>query len=121
MLAWVSRRTGVGAACRVRRRARLKLPRPLLHSGDLNFSLRGLKTAVMTQYRKFGTHVCEQSRADLAASTQAAIVDVLVAKALRRAAKSGTRRSSWPAALVPTCACARSSTRVSTALAQRVH
>ena len=29
-----------------------KLPRPLLHSGDLDFSFAGLKTAVMTQHRK---------------------------------------------------------------------
>ncbi|HLL18142.1 MAG TPA: tRNA (adenosine(37)-N6)-threonylcarbamoyltransferase complex transferase subunit TsaD, partial [Rubrivivax sp.] len=36
--------------------------------------------------------VCEQSRADLAASTQAAIVDVLVAKALRALKVSGTQR-----------------------------
>ncbi|HLL11869.1 MAG TPA: tRNA (adenosine(37)-N6)-threonylcarbamoyltransferase complex transferase subunit TsaD [Rubrivivax sp.] len=69
-----------------------KLPRPLLHSGDLHFSFAGLKTAVMTQYRKLGTNVCEQSRADLAASTQAAIVDVLVAKSIRALEMSGTRR-----------------------------
>jgi N6-L-threonylcarbamoyladenine synthase len=68
------------------------LPRPLLHSGDLDFSFAGLKTAVMTQARKLGPNVCEQSRADLAASTQAAIVDVLVAKALRALKDSGTRR-----------------------------
>jgi len=68
------------------------LPRPLLHSGDLDFSFAGLKTAVMTQARKLGLNVCEQSRADLAASTQAAIVDVLVAKALRALKDSGTRR-----------------------------
>lgn len=69
-----------------------KLPRPLLHSGDLDFSFAGLKTAVMTQYRKLGPNVCEQPRADLAASTQAAIVDVLVAKSLRALEMSGTQR-----------------------------
>jgi N6-L-threonylcarbamoyladenine synthase len=68
------------------------LPRPLLHSGNLDFSFAGLKTAVMTQARKLGPNVCEQSRADLAASTQAAIVDVLVAKALRALKDSGTQR-----------------------------
>jgi N6-L-threonylcarbamoyladenine synthase len=57
------------------------LPRPLLHSGDLDFSFAGLKTAVLTQTRKLG-NVCEQARADLAASTQAAIVEVLVKKSL---------------------------------------
>ncbi len=68
------------------------LPRPLLHSGNLDFSFAGLKTAVMMQARKLGPNVCEQARADLAASTQAAIVDVLVAKALRALRESGTRR-----------------------------
>jgi len=66
------------------------LPRPLLHSGDLDFSFAGLKTAVMTQHRKLaGT---PQEKSDLAASTQAAIVDVLVAKSLRALKDSGTKR-----------------------------
>ena len=69
-----------------------KLPRPLLHSGNLDFSFAGLKTAVMTQVRKLGSNVCEQERVDMAASTQAAIVDVLVAKSLRALKMSGTRR-----------------------------
>ncbi len=68
------------------------LPRPLLHSGDLDFSFAGLKTAVMTQARKLGADVSEQVNADLAASTQAAIVDVLVAKSLRALKESGTQR-----------------------------
>jgi N6-L-threonylcarbamoyladenine synthase len=69
-----------------------KLPRPLLHSGNLDFSFAGLKTAVMTQARKLGANIGDQSRADLAASTQAAIVDVLVAKSLRALKDSGVRR-----------------------------
>jgi N6-L-threonylcarbamoyladenine synthase len=68
------------------------LPRPLLHSGDLDFSFAGLKTAVMTQVKKLGSNVCEQAKADLAASTQAAIVDVLVAKTLRALKASGSLR-----------------------------
>jgi N6-L-threonylcarbamoyladenine synthase len=72
------------------------LPRPLLHSGNLDFSFAGLKTAVMTQVRKLekalGNEINEQTRADVAASTQAAIVDVLVAKSLRALRDSGTRR-----------------------------
>ncbi len=68
------------------------LPRPLLHSGDLDFSFAGLKTAVMTQARKLGPEMSAQQRADLAASAQAAIVDVLVAKALRALKDSGTQR-----------------------------
>ncbi len=68
------------------------LPRPLLHSGNLDFSFAGLKTAVMTQYRKLGTNVCDQARADLAAATQAAIVDVLVAKSLRALQQTSLKR-----------------------------
>jgi N6-L-threonylcarbamoyladenine synthase len=68
------------------------LPRPLLHSGDLDFSFAGLKTAVMTRLQKLGTNVCEQARADLAASTQRAIVDVLVAKSLRALKDTGLQR-----------------------------
>ncbi len=58
-----------------------KLPRPLLHSGDLDFSFAGLKTAVLTQVRQLGDGL-EARKADLAASTQAAIVEVLLKKSL---------------------------------------
>jgi len=68
------------------------LPRPLLHSANLDFSFAGLKTAVMMQARKLGPNICEQGRADLAASTQAAIVDVLVAKSLRALQATDGRR-----------------------------
>jgi N6-L-threonylcarbamoyladenine synthase len=76
-----------------------KLPRPLLHSGDLDFSFAGLKTAVMVQVGK-----CVQAQggqaqdlspavlADLAASTQAAIVEVLVKKSLTALKQSGLKR-----------------------------
>ncbi len=68
------------------------LPRPLLHSGDLNFSFAGLKTAVLTQARKIEGLPCEQPRADLAASTQAAIVEVLVKKSLKAIEVTGLKR-----------------------------
>jgi N6-L-threonylcarbamoyladenine synthase len=70
----------------------IALPRPLLHSGNLDFSFAGLKTAVMTRLRAMGPAPSETQRADLAASTQAAIVDVLVAKTLRAMKDSGQRR-----------------------------
>ncbi len=69
------------------------LPRPLLHSGNLDFSFSGLKTAVMTQLRKVGgSNVCEQDKANLAAATQAAIVDVLVHKSMAALKASGLAR-----------------------------
>ncbi len=72
--------------------AAFELPRPLLHSGNLDFSFAGLKTAVMTRVQKLGDNVCDQSRADLAAATQEAIVDVLVAKSMRALKDTGLRR-----------------------------
>ncbi|MEZ5616358.1 MAG: tRNA (adenosine(37)-N6)-threonylcarbamoyltransferase complex transferase subunit TsaD [Rhodocyclaceae bacterium] len=62
------------------RPGRFALPRPMLHSGDLNFSFSGLKTAVLTQVRRLTPDAGNQ--ADLCAEFQAAIVEVLSAKAL---------------------------------------
>jgi len=65
-----------------------KLPRPLLHSGNLDFSFAGLKTAVMTQAKKLGEDF-QARKADLAASTEASIVDVLLKSRSRLCAKPG--------------------------------
>ncbi|MBI5007650.1 MAG: tRNA (adenosine(37)-N6)-threonylcarbamoyltransferase complex transferase subunit TsaD [Nitrosomonadales bacterium] len=66
---------------------RFKLPRPMLHSGDLDFSFSGLKTAVLTLTQQ---HVLDdQTRADIAHAAQEAIVDVLATKALSALGKTG--------------------------------
>ncbi len=67
------------------------LPRPMLHSGDLDFSFSGLKTAVATAARKLG-NACEAARADLAASFQRAAVDLLVAKSMAALRQVGSKR-----------------------------
>ncbi|AMD47000.1 tRNA (adenosine(37)-N6)-threonylcarbamoyltransferase complex transferase subunit TsaD [Bordetella holmesii] len=74
--------------------SRFELPRPMLHSGDLDFSFSGLKTAVLTRVKAATQNgaLDEQSRADLAAATQAAIIDVLAAKSIRALKASGLRR-----------------------------
>ena len=72
------------------RAGRIKLPRPMLHSHDLNFSFSGLKTAVMLQVKDRALDA--QARADVAAEFQAAIVDVLVAKSAAAVAQSGLAR-----------------------------
>ncbi|KRD25208.1 MULTISPECIES: tRNA (adenosine(37)-N6)-threonylcarbamoyltransferase complex transferase subunit TsaD [Acidovorax] len=71
--------------------AAFKLPRPLLHSGNLDFSFAGLKTAVLTQAKKLGDEL-QVRKADLAASTEAAIVDVLVKKTLTALKQTGLKR-----------------------------
>lgn len=58
----------------------IAFPRPMLSDG-LDFSFSGLKTAVVTYVREHS----QVSDADVAASFQAAVVDVLVAKLLRAA------------------------------------
>jgi N6-L-threonylcarbamoyladenine synthase len=58
---------------------RFKLPRPMLHSGDLDFSFSGLKTAVLTQV---GRGLEAGNAADLAAEFQEAVTEVLTTKAL---------------------------------------
>jgi N6-L-threonylcarbamoyladenine synthase len=68
------------------------LPRPLLRKDNLDFSFAGLKTAVWTQLRKLGDAPTDEARADLAASTQAAIVEVLVKKSLLALKATGLKR-----------------------------
>jgi len=74
---------------------RFVLPRPMLHSGDLDFSFSGLKTAVLTKVKQHSQDpggLSDQTRADLAAATQAAIVDVLSAKAIKALKQTGLKR-----------------------------
>jgi N6-L-threonylcarbamoyladenine synthase len=70
---------------------RFDLPRPKLHSADLDFSFSGLKTAVMMRMKTL-TPGDAQARADLAASTQEAIVSVLAAKAGKALQQTGLKR-----------------------------
>jgi len=70
---------------------RFELPRPMLGSGGLDFSFSGLKTAVLTRVKAMGK-LDEGARRDLAASFQAAIVDVLVAKCVRALDREGLER-----------------------------
>jgi N6-L-threonylcarbamoyladenine synthase len=72
-----------------------KLPRPLLHSGNFDFSFAGLKTAVLTQAQKLGPDLHNPStthKADLCASTEAAIVEVLLKKSMAALKATGMRR-----------------------------
>lgn len=69
---------------------RFTLPRPMLASGDLNFSFSGLKTAVLTVINQ--QRLDDRARADIAAEFQAAIVDVLVAKSLTALDRTGLKQ-----------------------------
>ena len=67
---------------------RYRLPRPMLASGDLEFSFSGLKTAVLTLVKKEGL----AHKSDIAAGFQAAVVDVLAGKCLAALRHTGLAR-----------------------------
>ena len=67
---------------------RFAFPRAMMASGNLDFSFSGLKTSVLTRVRSLGA-LDERTRADLAASFQQAIVDVLVSKCLQALEREG--------------------------------
>jgi N6-L-threonylcarbamoyladenine synthase len=66
---------------------RFSLPRPMLRSGDFDFSFSGLKTAVLTAARDHALN--ETERSDLAAEFQEAVTEVLATKALAAAKHCG--------------------------------
>jgi N6-L-threonylcarbamoyladenine synthase len=71
------------------------LPRSFLHEDRLDFSFSGLKTAVRYLIRDLsgGTHVLTPAQtADVAASFQQAVVDVLTAKCRQALRRSGATR-----------------------------
>jgi len=69
--------------------AAFAFPRALRNDGTHNFSLSGLKTAVIREMRRMEAAGEEPDLADVAASFQEAIVDVQVEKSLAAAASQG--------------------------------
>ncbi len=57
----------------------IRLPRPLMHDGTLNFSFSGLKTAILREWNKQKDH-SEKIVSAFAHEVQEAITDVLAAK-----------------------------------------
>ena len=57
----------------------LRLPRPMLHSGELTFSFSGLKTAVLTRTKK-REPLDERTKKMIALEFENAVTDVLIAK-----------------------------------------
>ena len=75
----------------------VRLPRPMLASGDLDFSFSGLKTAVLTLARKEASGgapdgLAPERKADIAREFQDAVVDVLASKAVAALGATGQRR-----------------------------
>lgn len=72
--------------------AAVKLPRPLLHDGSLNFSFSGLKTAVLQYTQKVPVSVPGTVANNLCASFQQAVCDVLAAKTGAALQQTGVTR-----------------------------
>jgi N6-L-threonylcarbamoyladenine synthase len=70
----------------------VRLPRPMSWKGNLEFSFSGLKTAVVQYLAQHGLPKSEQATADLCASFQRVVVEVLVAKALEACTVRGIAR-----------------------------
>lgn len=62
-------------------KARFKLPRPMLNSGDLNFSFSGLKTAVLTLVNQHQPLTAEM-QADIAWEFQESVTEILTTKCM---------------------------------------
>jgi N6-L-threonylcarbamoyladenine synthase len=71
--------------------ASIRFPRAMADSGDYDFSLSGLKTAVLRYVKGERQAGREVGLADLAASFQEAIVDVQVAKTMRAATETDSK------------------------------
>ena len=68
--------------------SKFKLPRPMLHSGDLNFSFSGLKTAVLTLVNN-NQPLDNQMTADIALEFQEAVTEILTAKCMAALRETG--------------------------------
>jgi len=67
-------------------------PRALMERGNFNFSFSGLKTAVLNYLAQQRPEFIREHLSDIAASFQAAVVDVLVAKTLEAARVLGMQQ-----------------------------
>ena len=70
----------------------ITLPIPMLHRDDLEFSFSGLKTAVARHVQQHGVPTTDAGMADLCASFQRSVVEVLAKKAVAACARSGVPR-----------------------------
>ncbi len=69
-------------------KANFKLPRPLLHSKDLNFSFSGLKTAVLTLVKN-NQPLTDEIKADIACEFQEAVSEILTLKCMSALRETG--------------------------------
>ncbi len=69
----------------------ITLPRPMIHSGDLDFSFSGLKTSVLYTLRDLKTELTDDIKMEIAREFEDAVVDVLLAKTEKALIESGAQ------------------------------
>lgn len=69
-----------------------RFPRALARKDDFNFSYSGVKTAIRSYLQKQTPEFIEAHQADLAASIQAAIIEPLIVKTIRKARELKLKR-----------------------------
>ena len=67
-----------------------KFPRPMLHSDNLNLSFSGLKTSVLYKVKEFD-QMHDSIKSNIAASFQAAVIEVLVKKITKTSELTGRK------------------------------
>lgn len=70
----------------------VSFPRAMLHSKSFDFSLSGLKTAVLNYVARMNSEGKQINVADVCAGFQAAVIDVLVQKSARAAEEKGVQK-----------------------------
>ncbi len=70
----------------------IDFPRPMLHKPNFDFSFSGIKTAVLQYVEKCAGDIDEEHMADIAASFQEAMVEVLTRKTFNAALDEGLNR-----------------------------
>ncbi len=70
--------------------ASYKFPRPMLHSDDLNLSFSGLKTSVLYKVKEID-QMHDSIKSNIAASFQAAVIEVLVKKITKTIESTGRK------------------------------
>lgn len=70
-----------------------KLPRPMIHSNDLNFSFSGLKTSVLYYIRDHfsESQITKEHSADIAREFEDSVVEVLKVKTIRALEETGAK------------------------------
>ena len=111
---------GIERAARAGDPARFVLPRPLAGRPGCDFSFSGLKTALLHTVRSLG-EIADRDRADLAASFQTAVADVLIDRAANAIALLGDGDSRPRALVVAGGVAANSQLRARIAALAREH